>query len=739
MSIFQQALSMLAFSPFPLEGMVPAGQLIFGFLGFHDLFQLDSKLLLNFSGRTKTKLDDYLVMSFQKPLQLFFVFLGLYLALLCLPFSRETDAFISNVFRSLLIILIGAGLYHFSDSLKEMEAELTEIFHIQVDRILPFSPSFEVHHCGFSSDHGGPGMGLLHRRLYRGAGSGRLGFSWRQDTLAHTRRTGGHHGQAFFHRGLDQNSQWRERLRISIRSTKVRTFAQALVTVPNATLANEPVTNWTKWAKGGSSSAVSCMIPKTEKVYCEICAMLRNHPEIHQETIFVRTIPLENGLELFMYFYQNHQLGELAGEKIQTLNYGDTGKGRIRIAPPSRTVYGKITPGGGGSLIRPPLRKWWRAAGPVLLWSPGSEAAPDISAFQQEEILLSKEILRCKLETMWRQCSGEEEVMFMPKTAAVILAAGKGTRMHSELPKVLHRVAGKCLVQHVLDAVGEAGVVQKIVVIGHGGEQVQQLVGDSVSYAWQKEQLGTGHAVLQAMPHVAGDVERVLILCGDTPLLTGQSLKRLLRHFDETGVKGAVLTACLDRPDGYGRVVKDEEGLVLKIVEQGDAQPAELEIKEVNSGVYCFARKELEEALKILQPDNVQGEYYLTDVVSVFRRQGLPVSSCLTGEEDIYGINTRLELARAEGIFRRRINEKLMENGVTIIDPASSYIEAEVEIAPDTVIHPLTVIRENENRVQLSSGPQCGHGGQRFGRRGEGLAVGFGGGCCGERFPHRAL
>ena len=130
----------------------------------------------------------------------------------------------------------------------------------------------------------------------------------------------------------------------------------------------------------------------------------------------------------------------------------------------------------------------------------------------------------------------------MPKTAAVILAAGKGTRMHSELPKVLHRVAGKCLVQHVLDAVGEAGVVQKIVVIGHGGEQVQQLVGDSVSYAWQKEQLGTGHAVLQAMPHVAGDVERVLILCGDTPLLTGQSLKRLLRHFDETGGRG-VLTA----------------------------------------------------------------------------------------------------------------------------------------------------------------------------------------------------
>ncbi len=293
----------------------------------------------------------------------------------------------------------------------------------------------------------------------------------------------------------------------------------------------------------------------------------------------------------------------------------------------------------------------------------------------------------------------------MPKTAAVILAAGKGTRMHSELPKVLHRVAGKCLVQHVLDAVGEAGVVQKIVVIGHGGEQVQQLVGDSVSYAWQKEQLGTGHAVLQAMPHVAGDVERVLILCGDTPLLTGQSLKRLLRHFDETGVKGAVLTACLDRPDGYGRVVKDEEGLVLKIVEQGDAQPAELEIKEVNSGVYCFARKELEEALKILQPDNVQGEYYLTDVVSVFRRQGLPVSSCLTGEEDIYGINTRLELARAEGIFRRRINEKLMENGVTIIDPASSYIEAEVEIAPDTVIHPLTVI---QGKTKIGSNCQVG-------------------------------
>ncbi|HHX51575.1 MAG TPA: bifunctional UDP-N-acetylglucosamine diphosphorylase/glucosamine-1-phosphate N-acetyltransferase GlmU, partial [Clostridia bacterium] len=202
-----------------------------------------------------------------------------------------------------------------------------------------------------------------------------------------------------------------------------------------------------------------------------------------------------------------------------------------------------------------------------------------------------------------------------------------------------------------------------------------------------------------AVPFLADDVERVLVLCGDTPLLTGKTIKRLLHYFQETGAKGAVLTAYYHNPDGYGRVVRDEKGLVLKIIEQGDALPEELEIKEINSGVYCFSRKELEEALETLQPDNVQGEYYLTDVVFAFRQKGLPVFPCLvTEEEETYGINSRVELARAEGIFRRRINEGLMENGVTIIDPATAYIEAQVEIAPDTIIYPLTVL-QGETRI----------------------------------------
>jgi MscS family membrane protein len=362
-SIFQQALSMLAFSPFPLEeGMavrlLEAALIFFGFLGFRGIFSnLILKLLLNVSGRTKTKLDDYLVMSFQKPLQLFFVFLGLYLALLCLPFSRETDAFISNVFRSLLIILIGAGLYHFSDSLKEMEAELTEIFHIQVDRILLpfFSKALKFIIVALALTMVAQEWDYRIDGFIAGLGLGGLAFSLAaKDTLAHI-----FGGLVVIMDKPFSIGDWIKTPSvegtvedITFRSTKVRTFAQALVTVPNATLANEPVTNWTRMGKRRITYQL-CLAydtpgEKLKKCIDEIYAMLRNHPEIHQETIFVRFDSFgENGLELFMYFFtRTTNWAEFLRVKEDT-NFRIMEileKEGIRIALPSRTVYLEKSP-----------------------------------------------------------------------------------------------------------------------------------------------------------------------------------------------------------------------------------------------------------------------------------------------------------------------------------------------------------------------------------------------------------
>ena len=294
----------------------------------------------------------------------------------------------------------------------------------------------------------------------------------------------------------------------------------------------------------------------------------------------------------------------------------------------------------------------------------------------------------------------------MSELTAVILAAGKGTRMKSSLPKVLHKVGGKPMLQHVLDAAKQAGAGESVVVIGFGSESVQQAVGSQAAFVVQAEQLGTGHAVMQTRESLAGRQGTLLVLCGDTPLLTGEVLTKLHSQHKEQAAKATVLTAQMPDPSGYGRVVRGQDGQVLKIVEQKDATPEELAIREINTGIYCFEAVELFAALDGITPNNNQGEYYLTDVIGILTQQGDRVWA-VTAEDyrDTMGINSRVQLAEAEGILRLRKLNELMESGVTIMDPASTFVEQAVSVAPDTVLYPFTWLQGN---TKIGSGCEIG-------------------------------
>jgi bifunctional UDP-N-acetylglucosamine pyrophosphorylase/glucosamine-1-phosphate N-acetyltransferase len=283
--------------------------------------------------------------------------------------------------------------------------------------------------------------------------------------------------------------------------------------------------------------------------------------------------------------------------------------------------------------------------------------------------------------------------MFLIFGCAIILAAGKGTRMKSRLPKVLHKLGGKYMIEYVINGVRELGVEKLIAVIGHEAEMVRQALGEDVLYAVQKEQLGTGHAVLTAMPHIREEEGQVLVVCGDTPLIKPETFKKLWDFHRENKAACTVLSAFLPDPAGYGRIVR-EEGRVVKIVEQKDASPEELSIHEINTGTYCFDLKSLRKALTLLTPNNAQGEYYLTDVLSILVSQGLKVKA-VTAEDyqETMGINSRSQLAEAEKVLRERKIYQLMDEGINIIDPASTYIEQDVTIGRDTVIEPFTFLR----------------------------------------------
>jgi len=275
--------------------------------------------------------------------------------------------------------------------------------------------------------------------------------------------------------------------------------------------------------------------------------------------------------------------------------------------------------------------------------------------------------------------------------AAIILAAGKSKRMKSALPKAAHPICGKPIGRHIADACFGAGVEQVVVVVGHEADAVRQAIGGDVQYAVQDDQRGTGHAAMQAMRLI--ERTHVLILPGDTPLITPEALRALMTSHQESGAAATLLTAVLDEPGSYGRVVRGPDGGVERIVEAHDAPAEVLAANEVATSIYCFKAPLLRECLVELRTDNVQGEYYLTDTIGILRRKGHAVHAVAAADpRDTLGINTRIELAEAVGVMRRRVLNALMLDGVTVVDPGTTYVDVGVTIGRDTIVHPCTVI-----------------------------------------------
>lgn len=270
---------------------------------------------------------------------------------------------------------------------------------------------------------------------------------------------------------------------------------------------------------------------------------------------------------------------------------------------------------------------------------------------------------------------------------SVILAAGMGTRMKSKMPKVLHKVCGKPLSKWVIDASKAAGADKVCAVVGHKAETVKEVLGDVCEFALQAEQKGTGHAVMQAIDVIKNSKGEVVILNGDTPLITAETINKAIEYHKNNGNQATVITAILDDATGYGRIVRDNDGSVLKIVEQKDASEEEKKINEVNSGMYVFDAQVLVYALDKITPNNAQGEYYLTDTLEILLSAGKKIGGyAISDNDEIRGINDRVQLNEAEKIMQKRINEYHMRNGVTMRNPGSVYIEDGVEIGNDTEI-----------------------------------------------------
>ncbi len=286
------------------------------------------------------------------------------------------------------------------------------------------------------------------------------------------------------------------------------------------------------------------------------------------------------------------------------------------------------------------------------------------------------------------------------KTTAVILAAGQGTRMKSKLPKVLHKALGKPMVQWVIDCLSQAGVESKIAVLGHGGEQVAAVVAEQAAVVYQTEQLGTGHAVMQAAPALPENNDCVLVICGDTPLLRAQTIQQLIEQHQAEGNAVTLLTAHAENPTGYGRIVRKEQQITA-IVEQKDADEQQKLIKEINTGTYCFDQKFLLQYLSALDTNNAQKEYYLTDLIKIANQHGLQVGGYVLPDfNESLGVNNRIQLSQAETILRKRKCEEVMTAGVTLIDPNATYIGADVVIGNDTIIYPNVVL---EGKVVIGS------------------------------------
>jgi bifunctional UDP-N-acetylglucosamine pyrophosphorylase/glucosamine-1-phosphate N-acetyltransferase len=275
-------------------------------------------------------------------------------------------------------------------------------------------------------------------------------------------------------------------------------------------------------------------------------------------------------------------------------------------------------------------------------------------------------------------------------THVVILAAGKGTRMKSAQPKVLHRVAGQPLIEHVLACAAAINPRTTTIVVGHQAEALTAALAGhrNLTFVVQEPQLGTAHALMTTEPALAGQTGVVVLLSGDVPLLTAQTLRKLVERHEASGAAATVITAVVDDPRGYGRIVRTGEQ-IARIVEEKDASPAERAIREINSGIYAFSLEGLFDAMRSIAAQNAQNEYYLPDLVAIYRRRGSIVETVTASNADeVRGINSRIELAAVSRIVREDKNAELMASGVTIEDPATAYIGKGVTIGADTVLHP---------------------------------------------------
>ena len=282
----------------------------------------------------------------------------------------------------------------------------------------------------------------------------------------------------------------------------------------------------------------------------------------------------------------------------------------------------------------------------------------------------------------------------MENIIAIVMAAGKGTRMKTNKSKVVHKIYGKELIARVVETVQKSGINDIIAVVGHKRDDVQNVLGDSVKYAYQEELLGTGHTAMQAIPYLKGKKGKVVVLYGDVPLVRPETIKKLIAKSIAEKESATILTALYNNPTGYGRVVRDASGNVKAIFEEKDATDEEKAITEINGGIYCFDIEELILALEKITRNKAQGEYYLTDVIKIMNEKGLKTGAIIVEDNtEILGVNDRAQLEMLTRILRIRINQKHLENGVTIEDINNTYIYDDVEIGMDTVIHPNTTIK----------------------------------------------
>ena len=286
---------------------------------------------------------------------------------------------------------------------------------------------------------------------------------------------------------------------------------------------------------------------------------------------------------------------------------------------------------------------------------------------------------------------------------SIILAAGKGTRMKSDMPKVLHTIFEKTLLGYVIDAVNNTGIAdENFVIVGHQAERVEEYINknyDNAKCVLQSPQLGTGHAVSMALPYLKDFDGEVIILCGDTPLITSETIKEFVEYHRENKSDLTVMSAIFENPTNYGRIIRNQDGSLNSIVEEKDATPEQKAVKEINAGIYCINWAKIKPAFNELTSNNAQGEYYLTDIIKWGNEKNLSVNAyTLKNNEEIFGINSKTHLAEATKMLNNKIVQKHLDNGVQIIDPATTWISPETEIGADTVIYPSCYIN-GKNKI----------------------------------------